>query len=359
MTLKQPISRTISYLLILTFGVLWWILSKKYKTWNLQTFKYITPYEWQFLIYPHKRDGSTIASSTVSLIRLFVPIAICLIINSVLFFTNRKFKDFVGKAMVSTMGRVSANESTSENEIKWYHWFTKSNLIFADFSDLMHCQALNAVISGFLVSFIKTQIGAPRPDFFDRCFPTIGVTDLSQVKQKITNLTTNMSNDWDNICEEKDPKLVRGGLLSFPSGHSCNSMSAGIFICLYTWGKLSAVSIKLRGNESAILWRVLVGFSGVIFGVWVACSRISDYRHHCVDVFCGSFLGFVCTIFVYGLFYPSVYSEDSQWSFSQLEVIGKSSGGGDVADVSRRRGQESEELNFRKGRRNSVLGVCL
>jgi len=348
MALKQPISRTISYLLIATVAVLWWILSKKYRTWNLQTFKYITPYEWQFLLYPHKRDGSSIASFTVGLIRFFVPITICLIINSVLFFTNRKFKDFVKNTIVP-----------HEGDVKWYHWFTKSNLMFADFSDLMHCQALNAVVSGFLVSFIKTQIGAPRPDFFDRCFPTIGVTDLDQVNQKINNLTKNMSNDWDNICEETDPKLVRGGLLSFPSGHSCNSMSAGIFICLYTWGKLSALSVKFRGNESEILWRVLVGFSGVVFGVWVACSRISDYRHHYVDVFCGSFLGFVCTIFIYRLFYPSVYSEDSQWSYSQLKIISKSSESDEVRDVSRGRAQESEELNCRKERRNSVLSVFL
>ena len=118
MAMKQPISRTISYLFITTFAVLWWILSKKYTTWNLQTFRYITSYEWQFFIYPHKRDGSTIASSTVSLIRLFVPIAICLMINSILFFTNRKFRDFVKTTMITT----------HEGEVKWYHWFTKSNL---------------------------------------------------------------------------------------------------------------------------------------------------------------------------------------------------------------------------------------
>lgn len=124
---------------------------------------------------------------------------------------------------------------------------------------------------------------------------------------------------------------------------------------------MSALSVKFRGNESEILWRVLLGFSGVVFGVWVACSRISDYRHHYVDVFCGSFLGLICTIFIYRLFYPSVYSEDSQWSYSQLEVIGESYGRvGDVLDGSSGRAQtESEELRFGKNRRNSVLNVCL
>merc|ERR1712062_255887 len=192
------IPRTISYLSIITFAVLWWIFSKKYKTWNIQFFKFITPYEWQFLVYPHKREGSTIASSTVSLIRLFVPILICLIINSILVLTNPKLKEYIKKSV----------QQSHHNQPKWYHYLTKSNLIFADFSDLMHCQALNAVFSGFLVSFIKTQVGSPRPDFFDRCFPSIGVTDLTITNEKIHNLTSSMSNNWDVICEEKSAKIV-------------------------------------------------------------------------------------------------------------------------------------------------------
>merc|ERR1711976_475600 len=276
-----------------------------------------------------------------------------MLINLVLILTNPKLKNYIKRSM----------EKATSGSIKWYHWLTKNNLIFADFSDLMHCQALNAVFSGFLVSFIKTQVGEPRPDFFDRCFPSVGVSNLDLVQDKIANLTRSMSNDWDNICEEQDRKIVRGGLLSFPSGHSCNSMSAGIIISLYIWGKLSAFSVKNRANESEIIWRVLAGFPGIVFGLWVACSRISDYRHHYIDVFCGSLLGFICTVFFYNVFYPSVKSEVSQWSFSQLEAMRKfcceecqDENEDNVNDLNIR---EIDELNESRKTENSIVGICL
>jgi hypothetical protein len=58
-------------------------------------------------------------------------------------------------------------------------------------------------------------VGRLRPDFIARCEPS---PELIKEAEKLYSLFTSA------ICTQQDSKLLRGGMQSFPSGHTSSSI---------------------------------------------------------------------------------------------------------------------------------------
>lgn len=136
-------------------------------------------------------------------------------------------------------------------------------------------------LTGFFTNVLKFYVGRPRPDMYAWC-----------------NSTTAQYETCTNISKSKQ----QGEFVSWPSGHSSNSMSGGIFICLF-------LQKLLRIRK---LWWTLICSLFIFAAVFVACSRVVDYRHHPDDIVAGMFLGFLITIFVWQRSYKSIFFKSKE-----------------------------------------------
>ncbi|KAF7714415.1 Uncharacterized protein PECH_001355 [Penicillium ucsense] len=154
---------------------------------------------------------------------------------------------------------------------------------------------LNCGILGLLLSqslaFVITQVlknacGKPRPDLIDRCQPRPGSHDL---------LVYGLSNS--TICTG-DPKLIKDGFRSWPSGHSSSSFAGLFYTSLWLGGKLHIMDN--RGEA----WKSFLVMVPILAATLIAVSRIMDARHHPFDVITGSLLGIACAIVSYSQYFP-------------------------------------------------------
>lgn len=127
-----------------------------------------------------------------------------------------------------------------------------------------------AVVSQSLTDLAKFTIGRPRPDFLSVCAPTVCNGYMLQI-----NCTGN-------------PRNVTESRLSFYSGHSSFGMYCMLFLALY-------VQARMQGKWTRLV-RPTIQFFLVMFAVYVAYTRVSDYKHHWSDVLVGLLQGALIAI---------------------------------------------------------------
>lgn len=295
----------IPYLFVLATGAVWLVLGEPHKLHLDIVFqRHITHLEWQDYVHPFKRDGNTVENWMVVAVRFASLTAVCLA-NS---FVLRSSRCHFQKALT----RCGLESATLYNQ----KWWTYGNYYMCDLLDTFHAGILSAFVSGFFVSFTKILVGEPRPDFFDRCFPSIGVSNNAATQAKIKQVVDNMKPPikWIDICEEKNFRIVTDGIISFPSGHACDAMGGGLFIAMYIWGKLGTFSPKHRSQ----FWRFLAGMPSILLGLYISLSRIFDYRHHPLDVFAGAFIGTSTSLVAYYTYYMPLTADLCHLSYSQM-----------------------------------------
>ena len=136
----------------------------------------------------------------------------------------------------------------------------------------------------------KNYVGRPRPDIYARCGSTSAQYDTC------TNIKESDRNDeWK----------------SFPSGHSSISMSG-----MYIAASLFKGAMKFKNSSTAVIMLLFI-----FFALYVACSRIKDYRHHADDVVAGMFIGFVVASIVWENTYLRVFPEEEtdNQNFQQVD----------------------------------------
>lgn len=156
--------------------------------------------------------------------------------------------------------------------------FKCSKKIFRSFSPFTAIYAMVTAVclTGFFTNVLKMYVGRARPDMYAYCG--------SQTAQYET---------CTNIKKSKQ----KGEFVSWPSGHSSNAMSGCLFNCLFLQ---KAISVR------KLWWTTFCSL--FLFGaIYVACSRVRDYRHHTDDVLAGLFIGFVVTIFVWQRSYKDIF----------------------------------------------------
>lgn len=147
----------------------------------------------------------------------------------------------------------------------------------------------SVLVTGVITDAIKDAVGRPRPNFFWRCFP-----DGKEAFDPVTK---------DVVCHG-DPKIIKEGYKSFPSGHSSWSFAGLTYLAWYMSGKLRVFD---RRGHVAKLCIVLIP---VLIAILVGISRVDDYWHHWTDVFTGALIGTIVAAFCYLQFFP--YPNDAE-----------------------------------------------
>ncbi|EFJ45779.1 hypothetical protein VOLCADRAFT_121142 [Volvox carteri f. nagariensis] len=122
-----------------------------------------------------------------------------------------------------------------------------------------------------------------------------------------TNLVGVLRPSWLGTVQKGVVGDVEDARLSYPSGHSAYMFFSMTVLSLYLLGKLQLLS---RPSQLLFLKSVLA-LAPLALALFVAVSRIADYKHSPADVNAGCFIGMLCGGFAYFLNYPSLFSPDS------------------------------------------------
>ncbi|KAJ7696565.1 lipid phosphate phosphatase 1 [Mycena rosella] len=149
---------------------------------------------------------------------------------------------------------------------------------------LLAGQGLTRLFTGVL----KNKVGRLRPDFLARC-------KWNDVKMKCTGKAAD----------------VLDGRRSFPSGHSSAAFAGMTFLSFWLAGQTAAwcfdVPVPAASLRSSRLGRFILTLLPFWWAIFVAVTRVEDYRHHKEDVIAGGFIGFVCAAICYLAFWPSPF----------------------------------------------------
>ena len=150
---------------------------------------------------------------------------------------------------------------------------------------------LGAMCCVLLTDIAKYTVGKLRPHFLTLCNPDYndicfdedayytdddGEEFMDVFYQKFVNET--------NVCSLENSDLLREARLSFLSGHASYSFYFATFIIHFT--NAHTRHLKL-GNKIVPVIQLLV----LMLASWISLTRISDFYHHPIDVFCGAFTG--------------------------------------------------------------------
>ncbi|KZV65173.1 lipid phosphate phosphatase 1 [Peniophora sp. CONT] len=145
-------------------------------------------------------------------------------------------------------------------------------------------RALNDAVTDLM----KNRVGRLRPDFLARCA-------------------------WDLIKQEctGEPRVVKDGHRSFPSGHSSTAFVGMTLVALVLASKTGSVCGSAPTRIGSRYSRLVLTLLPFVWSAYVAISRVEDYRHHKEDVLAGSTIGILCAVAVYHIFWPSPFSRGS------------------------------------------------
>jgi len=101
------------------------------------------------------------------------------------------------------------------------------------------------------------------------------------------------------------PYTIDVAFTSFPSGHALSITGVYTFVWLYLAGKLQVYGPNV--NQRQFFWGFASMSFGILMAMWVALSRVSDYKHHPLDALAGMIIGFVPMLFVYPLYWQSPF----------------------------------------------------
>jgi len=144
----------------------------------------------------------------------------------------------------------------------------------------------NVIINEVLKSLAST----PRPHFFYTCNP-----DLTKINCSENGGYVEFNPEMCRSSNERyhnhlaSPRKMYDSMKSFPSGHAQMACFTATFIIIY---------IQLRvGTTYSRLWKHWLQLVVFCLAAFASLSRVTDHRHHPVDVFAGAVLGTATAIF--------------------------------------------------------------
>jgi len=173
---------------------------------------------------------------------------------------------------------------------------------------------LSASFSLLFAHFIKMFVGRYRPDFISVCN-----VDFEKVQKQYNSY--NISNDIGfgprhlfntTICKTPAEELYEERR-SFPSGHSTFVFCVMSYLSLYIAGQIHLLDKKVY------IWKYFVVSIPYFIAVFVAVSRVFDYRHHWQDVTIGGIIGLVFGVMTYYYYYPSLRESSCDKPYQRLE----------------------------------------
>ncbi|XP_043544643.1 phospholipid phosphatase 1 isoform X1 [Chiloscyllium plagiosum] len=189
----------------------------------------------------------------------------------------------VTSTVLYTVGLSLPISSIIVGEIASVHWnrlYSNSfvrNSYLATLYKAIGTFLFGAAANQSLTDIAKYSIGRLRPHFLDVCKP-----DWAKINCDLGYI--------DEFTCLGDPKMSIEARLSFFSGHSSFSMYCMVFLAFY-------LQARMVGDWSRLL-RPTLQFGLIACAVYVALSRVSDYKHHWSDVLTGLIEGAIVAILV-------------------------------------------------------------
>ncbi|CAK8680760.1 phospholipid phosphatase 2-like [Clavelina lepadiformis] len=158
---------------------------------------------------------------------------------------------------------------------------------------------VGASINQFLTDVGKQAVGRPRPHFIDVCQPSVVCTDANR-HVYIENYTC-LRTSHPLIPAHDFTKRILDARKSFPSGHASFSLYVTVFMVIY-------LEFRMRSQNTRIV-RHLVQAGIMAWGLWICCTRITDFKHRYSDVAAGILLGSAVASFTAYLYIRSCNSK--------------------------------------------------
>ncbi|XP_074034379.1 putative phosphatidate phosphatase isoform X1 [Leptinotarsa decemlineata] len=153
--------------------------------------------------------------------------------------------------------------------------------------------AFGAACSQLTTDIMKYTIGRLRPHFFTVCQPDVCNGSFALYKY-YENFTCT------NELYKNNKRIMKEMRLSFPSGHSSFSMYCMTYLAIYLQKRMTWDASKLLKHT--------LQFLAVLWAVFTAMTRVSDYKHHWSDVLCGLGLGALVAI-ITARYFSTLFSQ--------------------------------------------------
>jgi phosphatidate phosphatase len=149
------------------------------------------------------------------------------------------------------------------------YWWYNAYYVILVFAFGMACSQLSTDI-------MKYTVGRLRPHFLTVCRPNI---DCSlPANRHVYHVDFNCTSNFIN-----NARIMKEMRLSFPSGHSSFSMYSMLYFAIYLQKRMDWDGSKLLKHT--------LQFLAIAAAVFVAMTRISDYKRHWSDVLSGLIIG--------------------------------------------------------------------
>ncbi|KAJ7091442.1 lipid phosphate phosphatase 1 [Mycena belliarum] len=144
-------------------------------------------------------------------------------------------------------------------------------------------------LARLLTTALKNRVGRLRPDFLARC------------KWDVTKMN----------CTGKEARIL-DGRRSFPSGHSSAAFAGMTFLSFWIAGQTAAwcfeAHVPAGSLRSSRMGRFLLTLLPLSWALYVAITRLEDYKHHKEDIIAGGLIGFLSGAICYLAFWPSPFT---------------------------------------------------
>lgn len=197
---------------------------------------------------------------------------------------------FVPLITISAVIFVSHRLSSSVSDSKRLSSFQQLHLLQVSVLGLLISLATNGVVTDIL----KNWIARPRPDFLERCGAPLS-TD------------PNVFLDISVCTAPLGVAILTDGMRSTPSGHSSISFSGLLYLTLWLLGQFKLIN----GHQSHPVYKYILSGLPIILALYVALSRVQDYRHHFSDIILGGIIGTFFAIVTYRKYFHSLFGEHS------------------------------------------------
>ncbi|XP_054836334.1 phospholipid phosphatase-related protein type 4 [Eublepharis macularius] len=127
--------------------------------------------------------------------------------------------------------------------------------------------------TALITDIIQLSTGYQTPYFLTVCKPNYTSLNVS---------CSENSYIVEDICSGSDPVVINDGRKSFPSQHATLAAFAAVYVSMYFNSTLT---------DSSKLLKPLLVFAFIICGIICGLTRITQYKNHPVDVYCGFLIG--------------------------------------------------------------------
>ncbi|KAM4872951.1 phospholipid phosphatase-related protein type 4 [Thomomys bottae] len=127
--------------------------------------------------------------------------------------------------------------------------------------------------TALITDIIQLSTGYQAPYFLTVCKPNYTSLNVSCKENSYI---------VEDICSGSDLTVINSGRKSFPSQHATLAAFAAVYVSMYFNSTLT---------DSSKLLKPLLVFTFIICGIICGLTRITQYKNHPVDVYCGFLIG--------------------------------------------------------------------